>query len=113
MTEILPTLVYLLSFLASLVCAILLGRSYVRTRTPLLFWSAMCFTLLAVVNLNPHGAESGWLELDLAEIGISTNQAYRVVDLLSGQEFAWQGPRAFISLDPAVMPAHLFYIPRG
>lgn len=51
MTEIIPTLVYLLSFLASLVCAILLGRSYVRTRTPLLFWSAMCFTLLAVVNL--------------------------------------------------------------
>jgi starch synthase (maltosyl-transferring) len=68
--------------------------------------------VLAVVNLNPHGAESGWLELDLAEIGISTNQAYRVVDLLNGQEFAWQGPRAFVSLDPAVMPAHLFYIPR-
>ena len=51
MTEIFPTLVYLLSFLASLVCAILLGRSYVRTRTQLLFWSALCFALLAVVNL--------------------------------------------------------------
>ena len=51
MAEIFPTLVYLLSFFASLMCAILLGRSYVRTKTRLLFWSALCFALLAVVNL--------------------------------------------------------------
>lgn len=51
MAEIFPTLVYLLSFLASLMCAILLGRSYVHTKTRLLFWSALCFALLAVVNL--------------------------------------------------------------
>jgi starch synthase (maltosyl-transferring) len=68
--------------------------------------------VLTIVNLNPHAAQSGWLELDLAEIGVSTDQAYRVVDLLAGTEFVWQGPRAFISLDPAVTPAHVFYIPR-
>jgi starch synthase (maltosyl-transferring) len=68
--------------------------------------------VLTIVNLNPHAAQSGWLELDLAEIGLSTDQAFRVVDLLGGSEFVWQGPRAFISLDPAVTPAHVFYIPR-
>lgn len=51
MADIFPTLVYLLCFLASFVCALLLGRSYVRSRLPLLFWSALCFTLLALVNL--------------------------------------------------------------
>jgi hypothetical protein len=51
MAEIFPTLVYLLCFLASFVCAVLLGRGYVRSRLPLLFWSALCFTLLALANL--------------------------------------------------------------
>ena len=68
--------------------------------------------VLTIVNLNPHAEQSGWLELDLAEIGVSTDQAYRVVDLLAGTEFVWQGSRAFISLDPAVTPAHVFHIPR-
>ncbi|MEX2142591.1 MAG: alpha-1,4-glucan--maltose-1-phosphate maltosyltransferase [Pirellulales bacterium] len=68
--------------------------------------------VLTIVNLNPHAAQSGWLELELAEIGLSTDQAYRVVDLLAGMEFVWQGPRAFISLDPSVTPAHIFHIPR-
>jgi hypothetical protein len=51
MSSIVPTLVYLLCFLTSLICALLLGRSYVRTRTRMLLWSAACFTLLAITNL--------------------------------------------------------------
>lgn len=51
MAEIFPTLVYLLCFLASFACAVLLGRSYWRNGMPLRFWSALCFTLLALANL--------------------------------------------------------------
>jgi hypothetical protein len=43
--------VYLLCFLASTVCAVMLGRSFHRTRAGLLFWSALCFLLLAMQNL--------------------------------------------------------------
>jgi hypothetical protein len=43
--------VYLLCLFASLVCAVLLIRSYVRKRTQLLLWSAACFSLLAFNNL--------------------------------------------------------------
>lgn len=43
--------VYLLCLFASLVCAGLLVRSYVRNRTKLLLWSAACFSLLALNNL--------------------------------------------------------------
>lgn len=51
MDLITPTLVYLLCFLTSLICAILLGRTFVRTRARMLLWSALCFSLLALVNL--------------------------------------------------------------
>jgi hypothetical protein len=43
--------VYLLCLLASAVCGWLLVRSYLRTRTRLLLWSAACFVLLALNNL--------------------------------------------------------------
>ena len=33
------------------ICAILLGRSYLRTRMKLLLWSSLCFVLLAANNL--------------------------------------------------------------
>ena len=46
-----PTAVYLLSFLTSTLCGYLLARSYVRTRTRLLLWSALCFLFLALNNL--------------------------------------------------------------
>lgn len=45
------TAVYLLCLLASVICASLLIRSVLQRRTPLLMWSAACFSLLAVNNL--------------------------------------------------------------
>lgn len=51
MAEWFPTTVYLLCFLTSSACALLLGRSFRRTGTRLLFWSALCFVLLAANNL--------------------------------------------------------------
>lgn len=50
MQTLFPTLVYTLCFATSTLCAFLLGRSFSRTRSRLLFWSAVCFGLLAVVN---------------------------------------------------------------
>jgi Family of unknown function (DUF5985) len=50
-TEIFPTIVYVLCFLTSAACAWMLGRSYHRTGMPLLLWSSVCFALLAANNL--------------------------------------------------------------
>ena len=44
-------LVYILCFLTSALCAALLIRGYVRSRTRILLWSAACFVLLAMNNL--------------------------------------------------------------
>ena len=44
-------LVYLLCAITSLICASLLLRSYLANRTPLLFWSSLCFVGLAMNNV--------------------------------------------------------------
>ncbi|MES2814757.1 MAG: DUF5985 family protein [Pseudomonadota bacterium] len=46
-----PEFVYSLCLLTSATCAALLTRSYLRTRQPLLLWSAGCFCFLALNNL--------------------------------------------------------------
>ena len=43
--------VYILTALASLLCALMLWRAYRGTGVPLLFWSALCFFGFAAVNL--------------------------------------------------------------
>lgn len=46
-----PAIVYLLCFGTSATCAGLLLRSYARAGGGLLFWSGLCFVLLALNNL--------------------------------------------------------------
>lgn len=43
-------LIYVLCALTSLACAVLLLRSYLRTRVRLLLWSGLCFAGLALNN---------------------------------------------------------------
>ena len=55
--------IYLLCALTSVACAVLLARSWLRSREQLLVWSAICFAGLAVNNcllffdlvVYPHG----------------------------------------------------------
>jgi hypothetical protein len=51
MAATLPTLVYTLCFLTSAACGFMLMRNYRRTGVRLLFWSGLCFVLLAANNL--------------------------------------------------------------
>lgn len=44
-------LTYVLCAATSILCAILLGRGYARTRTRLLLWSTLCFAGLAINNI--------------------------------------------------------------
>jgi hypothetical protein len=52
MSDVLPTIVYLLCFLTSAGCALLLARAFRRTQARLLLWSAAAFVLLALNNLS-------------------------------------------------------------
>ncbi len=69
-------------------------------------------SILVIVNVDPHHAHSGWLDLDLMDLGVASDRPYQVHDLLSGARFLWQGARNYVSLDPTHTPAHIFRIRR-
>lgn len=66
--------------------------------------------VLAVVNLNFHELQRGFIELPLAELGLDPARPYQLHDLLAGTTFTWQGPRNFVELDPRQLSAHLFRV---
>jgi starch synthase (maltosyl-transferring) len=71
-------------------------------------------TVVCVVNLDPDHTQSGWVQLDLAALGIAEGASYEMHDLLSEQRFFWQGARNFVILDPNKVPAHVMrLVPRG
>jgi len=69
-------------------------------------------TIVAVVNLDPHHVQSGWVELDLARLGLDAGRPFQAHDLLTGARFLWSGSRNFVQLDPQQTPAHLFRVRR-
>jgi len=68
--------------------------------------------IVCVVNLSPHHAHGGWVELDLGALGIERDRPYQMHDLLSGARYLWNGPRNFVQLDPQRSPAHVFRVRR-
>jgi starch synthase (maltosyl-transferring) len=68
--------------------------------------------VVAVVDLNPRLAHSGWLELPLARLGLDAERPYQMDDLLGGTRWLWHGSRNFVRVDPAALPAHLFRLRR-
>jgi len=73
---------------------------------------ALSDPILVVINLDPHNRHTGWLSLDLQALGIAPEARFQVHDLLGDARYLWQGPRAFVALDPQVMPAHIFRVRR-
>ena len=88
MSEVFPTIVYLLCFITSLACAWMLGRSYRQNGMRLLLWSAICFGFLALNNLALMFDLVVWPEsVDLRLLRISLALA-AVVSLIWG--FVWE-----------------------
>jgi len=63
--------------------------------------------IITIVNLDPVWKQSGFLELPLKELGIDVRHPYRLVDLLTGTKFSWQGERNYVELRPSDVPAHI------
>jgi starch synthase (maltosyl-transferring) len=68
--------------------------------------------VLTVVNLDPYHPQSGWVELDLAALGLDAEAPYQMHELLTDARYLWSGPRNYVSLDPARSPAHVFRLRR-
>ena len=68
--------------------------------------------ILVAVNLDPHHTHSGWVDLQLAELGLAPGEPVQMHDLLSEARYLWHSARSFIELDPQVIPAHIFRLRR-
>ena len=68
-------------------------------------------TILVVVNLDPHYEQSGWIDLDLKQLGIRHNENFEVEDLLTGNHYMWHDRSNFVVLHPSAT-AHIFRIKR-
>jgi starch synthase (maltosyl-transferring) len=66
--------------------------------------------ILVVVNLDPEHRQSGFVRLDLHELGIEHGRPYQVHDLLTGARYLWQGPDNYVELNPSIVPAHILRI---
>ncbi|WP_330252561.1 alpha-1,4-glucan--maltose-1-phosphate maltosyltransferase [Nocardia sp. NBC_00565] len=66
--------------------------------------------VLVVVNLNPYGAEHGFISLDLPAIGREWHDHPLVFDEVSGEEYHWAQTN-YVRLDPAHAVAHIITLP--
>ena len=68
--------------------------------------------MLMIVNLDPYHVQSGWLDLDLAQLGIDERGSFQVHDLLTDERYFWSGRHNFVQLSPFSIPAHILKIRR-
>jgi starch synthase (maltosyl-transferring) len=66
--------------------------------------------IVTVVNLDYVYPQSGWVTLDLNELGIDPTVPYVMHDLLSDARYVWSGSRNFVKLDPDGLPCHIFAV---
>ena len=66
--------------------------------------------IVMVVNLDSFHVQSGWINLDLAAIGLDTRHAFQAHDLLSEGRYLWQNSRNFVELTPESLPAHILLL---
>jgi len=66
--------------------------------------------ILVVVNLDPHHAQSGFIEMPLDDWALGAETPYQAHELLTGSSYDWQGPRVFVTLSPAECPACVYRI---
>jgi starch synthase (maltosyl-transferring) len=68
--------------------------------------------IIVIVNLDSFHTQSGYVDLDLHSLGLDSNHAFQVHDLLGEGRYLWHGPRNYAELSPESLPAHIFQVRR-
>ncbi len=68
--------------------------------------------ILVIVNLDPRNPHDGWINLNMPRLDLPWQGSFEVEDLLTGARYTWKDQWNYISLDPNVMPAHIFRVIR-
>ncbi len=68
--------------------------------------------VIVLCNLDPFHKQTGWIDLDLASLGLDSARTFQAHDLLSDGRFLWRGPRNYFELTPESLPAHVMKVRR-
>ncbi|HUP63415.1 MAG TPA: alpha-1,4-glucan--maltose-1-phosphate maltosyltransferase [Thermoanaerobaculia bacterium] len=68
--------------------------------------------IVCVVNLDPHNTQSTEVDLNYDALQLEAGKPFQVHDLLSGARFTWHSGKNALTLNPHVIPAHIFRIRR-
>jgi starch synthase (maltosyl-transferring) len=68
--------------------------------------------VLVAVNLDALHTRAATLDLDLDALGLQPDEAFQVHDVLTDARYRWQGRRAYVEIDPGVVPASIFAVQR-
>ncbi|MEM9050868.1 MAG: alpha-1,4-glucan--maltose-1-phosphate maltosyltransferase [Bacteroidota bacterium] len=69
--------------------------------------------ILCVVNMDAYYTQAGWVQVPLADMGISPDENYVVCDLITNASYNWQGEWNFVELNPHGLPFHFFKVIKG
>jgi starch synthase (maltosyl-transferring) len=66
--------------------------------------------VIVLCNLDPFHKQTGWIDLDLASLGLDARRTFQAHDLLSEGRFLWRGARNYFELTPESLPAHVMRV---
>ena len=66
--------------------------------------------ILVVVNLDPHHMQHGFVQLPLADWGLSPAATVEVLDLISNEHYYWRGEWNYVRLDPEARAGHILHV---
>lgn len=66
--------------------------------------------ILFVVNLDSNNRQGATVTLDLAAMGLATENIYGLYDLLTHESYVWSGSRNYVELSPHKEVMHIFKV---
>ncbi len=66
--------------------------------------------LIVLCNLDAFHTQSGWVNLDVASLGLDVGHGFQAHDLLGEGRYLWHGSRNYFELTPESLPAHIMKV---
>jgi starch synthase (maltosyl-transferring) len=66
--------------------------------------------IIVLCNLDAFHTQTGWVNLDLASLGLDAGRMFQAHDLLSDGRYLWNGARNYFELVPESLPAHVMKV---
>jgi starch synthase (maltosyl-transferring) len=66
--------------------------------------------IIVAVNLDSGNTQSGWIKIPIRELGISSDKTFNVLDLITGNQYKWNGEWNYVELNPFILPVHIFKV---